>query len=119
MQVVRCDEGDRTGIELSEQGSASEALMEVYGPEFTKETKSEATVVFTSGLIYKYTKVESEYSKETRQQSRNVPEGTREDDASIAKENESNGRELTHACTYLWRGSREESVGRGCTCVRK
>ncbi|KAI0260190.1 hypothetical protein BGY98DRAFT_1192874 [Russula aff. rugulosa BPL654] len=39
--------------------------MEVYGPEFTKETKSEATVVFTSGLIYKYTKVESEYTGRT------------------------------------------------------
>jgi hypothetical protein len=52
--------------ELSKQGSASEALMRVYGPEFTKETKSEKTVVFTSDLIYKYTKVESEYSKEMR-----------------------------------------------------
>ena len=45
--------------ESSEQGSASEALMEVYGPEFTKETKSEETVAFTSGLIYKYEKIES------------------------------------------------------------
>ena len=33
--------------------------MEVYGPEFTKETKSEETVAFTSGLIYKYEKIES------------------------------------------------------------
>jgi hypothetical protein len=63
VQVVRCDEGDQTGIELSKQGSASKALMRVYGPEFTKETKSKATVVFTSDLIYKYTKVESAYSK--------------------------------------------------------
>jgi hypothetical protein len=35
--------------------------MKIYGPEFTKETKFEATVVFTSGLIYKYTKVMSYY----------------------------------------------------------
>jgi hypothetical protein len=75
--------------------------MRVYGPKFTKETKSEKTVVFTSDLIYKYTKVESEYSKEMHQQSRNVPEGTQEDDASTAKENESNRQELTHMCTYL------------------
>ena len=39
--------------------------MKVYGSEFTKKTKSEATVAFTSGIIYKYTKVESSYSKET------------------------------------------------------
>jgi hypothetical protein len=70
-------------------------------------------LVFTSDLIYKYTRIESQYSKETRQRSRNAPEGTRGDDASTAEENESNGRELTHACTYLWRGSREESGGRG------
>ena len=50
MQVIQCDEEARTGNELSEQGTASKALMEVYGPEFTKETKSEATVVFTSVL---------------------------------------------------------------------
>ncbi|KAI0267556.1 hypothetical protein BGY98DRAFT_938603 [Russula aff. rugulosa BPL654] len=105
--------------ELSEQESASKALMRVYGPEFTKETKSEVTVVFTSNLIYKYTKVESEYSKKTCQQSRNVPEGTRGDDASIAKENESNGQELTHACIYLWRESREESVGRGLATAER
>jgi hypothetical protein len=93
--------------------------MRVYGPEFTKETKSEETMVFTSGLIYKYTKIESQYSKEMRQQSRNAPEGTRGDDASTAEENESNGRELTHVCTYLWKGSRGESGGRGCMCMRK
>jgi hypothetical protein len=55
----------------------SEALMRVYGPEFTKKTKSEETVVFTSGLIYKYTRIKSQYSKEKCQQSKNVPEGTR------------------------------------------
>jgi hypothetical protein len=76
-------------------------------------------LVFTSGLIYKYTRIESQYSKETRQRSRNAPEDTRGDDVSTAKENESNERELTHTCMYLWRGSREESEGRGCTCVRK
>ena len=86
--------------------------MEVCGSEFTKETKSKATVVFISSLIYKYTKVESEYSKETRQQSRNVPEGTRDDDVLIAKEIESNGQELTYAYTYLWKGSQEESVSK-------
>jgi hypothetical protein len=59
------------------------------------------TVVFTDGFIYKYTRVESQYSKETRQQSENVPKGTWRDDVLIAKENESNGRELTHTCTYL------------------
>jgi hypothetical protein len=93
--------------------------MEVYGLEFTKKTKSGETVVFTSSLIYKYTRIESQYSKETRQQSRNVPEGTRGNDASTAEENEPNGRELTHTCTYLGRGSRGESGGRGCTCMRK
>jgi hypothetical protein len=76
-------------------------------------------LVFTSGLIYKYTRIESQYSKETCQQSRNVPEGTRGDDVSTAEENESNRRELTHMCTYLWRGSQGESKGSGCTCVRK
>ena len=75
----------QTGNELSEQGTVSEALMEVYSPEFTKETKFEATTAFTSGIIYKYTKVESLYSKETRQKSRNAPEGTRDDDASMQK----------------------------------
>ena len=97
---------------LSKQGSASEALIRVYGPEFTKETKSEETVVFTSNLIYKYTRIKSQYSKETFQQSRNVPEGTWGDDASI--ENESNGQELTHMYTYLWGGSWGESEGKGC-----
>ena len=43
--------GARTGNELSEQGTVSKALIEVYGPEFTKETKSKATVVFT-GVLY-------------------------------------------------------------------
>ena len=33
-------------IELSKQGPASKALMKVYGPEFTKETKSGKTMVF-------------------------------------------------------------------------
>ena len=33
--------------------------MEVYGPEFTKETKSEETVVATRVLIYKYREIES------------------------------------------------------------
>jgi hypothetical protein len=51
VQVVRCDEGDRTGIELSEQGSASEALKEVYGPEFTKETKSGETGLYKRSYI--------------------------------------------------------------------
>ena len=92
--------------------------MKVYSSEFTKEIKSEVTVIFTSNLIYKYTKVKSQYSRETCQQSRNVP-GTRGDDTSIAKENESNRQELTHACIYLWKGSREKSVGRDCTCMRK
>ena len=69
--------------------------------------------VGTAISLYKYTKVESSYSKETRQQSRNAPKGTRGGDASTAEEIESNGRELTHACTYQWRGSRRESVGRG------
>ena len=45
--------------ELSEQEFASEALVRVYGPEFTKETKSEATMAFTSSLIYKYTRIKS------------------------------------------------------------
>jgi hypothetical protein len=75
--------------------------MEVYGPEFTKETKFGETMVFTSGFIYKYTKVESQYSKEMRQQSRSVPKGTWENNASIVKKDESNGQELTHTCTYL------------------
>jgi hypothetical protein len=30
----------------------NEALKEIYGPEFTKETKSGEAVVFTSSLIY-------------------------------------------------------------------
>ena len=75
--------------------------MRVYSSRFTKETKSEATMAFISGLIYKYTKVKSQYSKETHQQSRNVPEDTQDGDASIAKKNESNRREPTHAYTYL------------------
>jgi hypothetical protein len=50
VQVVQCDDEARTGNELSKQGTASKALMEVYGSEFTKETKSEVTVVFTSVL---------------------------------------------------------------------
>ena len=60
MQVVRYDEGDRTVIELSEQKSVSKALIRVYSPEFTKETKSGETVVFTSDLIYKYTRIQSQ-----------------------------------------------------------
>jgi|SRR5580658_4993334 hypothetical protein len=99
--LVQCDEGGLDRDELSKQGFASEALMEVYDPEFTKKTKSGETVVFTSSLIYKYTKIESQYSKETRQQSRNVPEGTWGDDVLTTEETESNGQELTHACTYL------------------
>ena len=51
MQVVRYDEGDRTVIELSEQGSVSEALMRVYGPEFTKETKSGETGLYKWSYI--------------------------------------------------------------------
>ena len=101
MQVVQCDEGNRTGIKLSKQESASEALMRVYGSEFTKETKSGKTIVFTSNLICKYTRIESQYCREMHQQSRNVPKGTRKDDTLIAKENESNGQELTHTYTYL------------------
>ena len=33
--------------------------MEVYGPEFTKETKSEETRVATRVLIYKYIEIKS------------------------------------------------------------
>ena len=93
--------------------------MEVYGPKFTKETKSGATVAFTSDIIYKYTKVESLYSMKTCQQSRNVLEGTRDDDVLIAKEIESNGQELTHAYIYLWKGSQGESVGMGLYMCEK
>jgi hypothetical protein len=53
------------------------------------------------------------------QQSRNVSKDTQGDDASIAKENESNKQELTHTYTYLWKGSQKESIGRGCMCMRK
>jgi hypothetical protein len=75
--------------------------MEVYGPEFTKETKSEETVAFTSDYLYYYRQIESLYSKATRQQSENLPEGAPEGDASIAKENESNGREMSDAYSNL------------------
>ena len=49
--IVRCDGAERTEV--------SEAQMEVYGPEFTKETKSEETMAFTSVLIYKYIEIRS------------------------------------------------------------
>ena len=70
-------------------------------------------MAFTSSIIYKYTKVESLYSKETCQQSGNVPEGAQDDDTSTAEEIKSNGQKLTHTCTYLWRGSQGESVVKG------
>ena len=56
---------------------------------------------FTNDLIYKYTRIKSQYCRETHQQSRNILEGTWGDNVSIAKENESNEQELTHAYTYL------------------
>jgi hypothetical protein len=76
VQVVPCEEGELDKSEPSKQKSASEALMKVYSSEFTKETKSEETVVFTSGLIYKYAKIKSQYSKKMCQQSRNVSKDT-------------------------------------------
>ena len=90
VQIVQCEKGELDKSELSKQKSASEALIKVYSPKFTKNTKSEETVVFTSGLIYKYAKIKSQYSKETHQQSRNVPEDTQDNNILIAKENESN-----------------------------
>jgi hypothetical protein len=44
--------GDRDFVDKSWANGESEALKEVYGPEFTKETKSEATWAITSVLIY-------------------------------------------------------------------
>ena len=38
------------GEELSEEGTLSEAQVMVYGPEFTKETKSEVTLALSYSI---------------------------------------------------------------------
>ena len=68
-----------------------------------EETKSEATVVCTSGLIYKYLEIESQYSKETRKLLSNELTDAQYRTVSVAKGFVSKESRMTHAYWIQWR----------------